>query len=123
MDDRTRWKRAEILKLQEDTCRKYEKYWQQYQEVGNSSSKRTADKYEQLAEICGLALQALSETCDLCSRRHRNGIHAIKNLHERKTLGETSIPIEEAADMISILTAYAIPEDIQESNQGKEETA
>lgn len=113
MDEMTKMKRAEILKVQEDAYRKYEKYWQQYQETGNASSERTAYKYEQIAEICGLALQALSETCELCERRKRNGMYMIKHLRERQQSRENTIFIDEAADCISMLTAYAIPEDIE----------
>lgn len=102
--DRIQKQRAEILKVQQDAFEKQEKYWMQYQEVGNSSSKRTADKYEQLAEICGLALQELSTTCERCNRRRRNGYHTIKQLRERREqLGENNIPIDEAINLIGEL--------------------
>ena len=102
-NDRIKEKRAEILKVQEDAFQKQEKYWMQYQEVGNASSKRTADKYELLAEICGIALQELSTTCDRCERRRRNGYHTIKQLRERQQLGENSISVDEAVNLIEEL--------------------
>ena len=101
--DRIQKQRAEILKVQQDAFQKQEKFWMQYQEVGNSSSKRTADKYEQLAEICSLALQELSTTCERCDRRRRNGYHIIKRLRERQKLGENNVSIDEAVNLIEEL--------------------
>lgn len=62
--DRIQKQRAEILKVQQDAFQKQEKFWMQYQEVGNSSyCKKFDGSYPLKTSESKLCLSARGDSC------------------------------------------------------------
>lgn len=96
-DERRAQKRQLIMKVMTDAQEKYEKYFNEYQNVGSASKLRTARKYEDLVAICSMALESLNQSCERCLRRYRNG----KSIADRlKQTGVETISTKEAIEMI-----------------------
>lgn len=96
-DERREHKRKLIMRTMEGAQAKYEKYYNDYQNVGGASQLRTARKYEDLVTICSMALESLNKGCDRCLRRYRNGKSMVEHL---KQSGVETIPTQEAISLI-----------------------
>lgn len=101
-DERREHKRKLIIRVMTDAQEKYEKYYNEYQNVGGSSQLRTARKYEDLVTICSMALASLDQSCDRCLRRYRNGKSIVERL---KQSGVEMIPTQEAIDLIETVAS------------------
>ena len=95
-----------VCRIKQDAEKKYDKYWYEYQVSGSTSTERTARKYEDLITVCELALLGLDDECSRCRARRKNGLEFIKKLRESQELGERTISISDAIDMIDTVSAY-----------------
>lgn len=110
MDDyraeRQQEKRKLVCRIKRDAEKKSDKYWYEYQVSGSTSTERTARKYEDLITVCELALRGLDDECSRCRVRRKNGQELIKKLRESQELGERTISISDAINMIDVISAY-----------------
>lgn len=72
----------EIEKVRHEMQAKCDRYFSEYQETGIAGKEKTYRKYEQLADICTLALKQVREADDDKARRHRNIMARINDLTE-----------------------------------------
>lgn len=64
-------KEKEILKMRDDAQKKYDEHEYNYQFTGSGSTYRTMRRYENIIEVCNLALQALNNECPHCESHKR----------------------------------------------------
>lgn len=104
--ERQKSNRELVCRIKADAEKKYDKYWYEFQVAGNSSTERTARKYEELITICDLALRGIDEECGRCRMRRKNGVEIIKSLQQRKEFGEKTIGIDDVINYIDTVSAY-----------------
>lgn len=104
--ERKRRNRELVCRIKADAEKKYDKYWYEFQVTGNSSTERTARKYEELITVCELALSGIDEECGRCRMRRKNGVEIIKSLQQSKGLGEKTVGIDDVINYIDTVSAY-----------------
>ncbi len=80
-------KEKEILKMRDDAQKKFNEHEYNYQYTGSGSTYRTMIKYENIIEVCNLALKALNNECRHCESHRRTVDSRIKKYEEAKKAG------------------------------------
>ena len=97
--DRRREQEKTVRRVMEEAQKRLDKAEENYNCTGSASAARTVRKYEDLVMVCEMALDSMSRECGRCALHRRNGAGIVKQLRERRQLGE-QMPIEEAITFV-----------------------
>jgi len=84
-------KRNIILKKLRDSQNRYDEAERNYQCTGSAGTMRTMHRHEDMIMICGLAIQALDNTCERCERRRRNAVYTVNKYKKAKETGNNDV--------------------------------
>lgn len=100
LSDRKNWQHEKIKKIKTDAQKRYDAQYENYQCTGSPSAERAMRKWEDLLDVCRMAEESLKNECVRCDLRWKNGKSITDKLKEREQLGEETMKISEAIDLI-----------------------